>query len=54
MGTWKINGKDAPNARKIPYVPPYKTFLKLDDAEKEKLFNMMRGELAGKMESRGS
>lgn len=54
---WFIGGdpnKEAPDAKKLPYVSPWKTFSKLTDDEKEKIFNSMRGELivTGRMENK--
>lgn len=40
--------------KKFPYIAPWKTFSKLTDEEKERIFNTMRGELilAGRMENK--
>lgn len=45
---WFIGGdvsQEAPIKRKLSYVSPWKTFNKLPEDEKEKIFNSMRSEL---------
>lgn len=43
---WFIGGQGAPaESKKLPYVAPWKTFSKLPDDEKEKVFNSIRGAL---------
>lgn len=51
---WYVNGQETPESKRLSYVSPWKTFSKLPDEEKERMFNAMRGELilAGRMENK--
>lgn len=42
---WVIVGNTIKEKKKIPFVPAWKTFSKLPEEEKEKLFNVMRAEI---------
>jgi len=43
--SWVIVGNTIKEKKKIPFVPAWKTFSKLPEEEKEKLFNVMRAEI---------